>query len=190
MTSVDAASVGGGTVAAADGPGVDPVSDQLAQARARALSSPLRLRILRFCLHEGRTNREIAAEFALNPGTSLHHVRTLLDTGFLIAGEGRRGRRGAREIPYRATGRSWDTPVPDVGPILLRAFVDEVEGVPPADLAIARLGLKLNPASEQELHRRLDALLTEFKDRGPDADGRPVGVMVAIHPERRRPTQS
>jgi hypothetical protein len=37
------------------------------------------MRILRFCLHEPHTNREIADEFDLNPGTSLHHVRTLLD---------------------------------------------------------------------------------------------------------------
>ena len=82
--------------------------DAAQQARSRALSSPLRMRILRFCLHEAHSNREIADEFDLNPGTSLHHVRTLLNAGFLVAEESRAGKRGATEIPYRATGRSWE----------------------------------------------------------------------------------
>ena len=160
--------------------------DVIAQAQARALSSPLRLRVLRFCLHEGRTNREIAAEFDLNPGTSLHHVRTLLETGFLAAEAGRRGRRGAWEIPYRATGRSWETAVPDVAPVMLRAFLDEIDGIAPADLDLTRLGLKLGADAERELNARLHAVLQEFKDRPADPDGRPLGVFLAVHPEPRR----
>src|ERR1700712_1537085 len=77
------------------------------EAEARALSSPTRLRILRLCLSEALTNKEIAARLGRNPATVLHHVRTLVDTGFLVAGPPRRGARGAREVPYRATGKSW-----------------------------------------------------------------------------------
>src|SRR3954466_2542635 len=76
-------------------------------AEARALASAVRLRILRLCLHEALTNKEIAARLGRNPATVLHHVRTLVDTGFLAPGEERRGARGAREVPYRATGKSW-----------------------------------------------------------------------------------
>src|SRR4051795_783858 len=76
-------------------------------AEARALASAVRLRILRLCLGEALTNKEIAARLGRNPATVLHHVRTLLDTGFLVAEPERRGTRGAREVPYRATGKSW-----------------------------------------------------------------------------------
>jgi hypothetical protein len=37
----------------------------------------------------------------------LYHVRRLVDTGFLVAEPARRGVRGSREVPYRATGKSW-----------------------------------------------------------------------------------
>jgi DNA-binding transcriptional ArsR family regulator len=167
----------------------DPMAeanDSAHQAAARALSSPLRMRILRFCLHEGRTNREIAVAFDLNPGTSLHHVRTLLDTGFLAAQEPRTGKRGATEIPYLATKRSFGFPVPLIGPVLVQAFLEEIQGVAAEDLDVSRLGVKLNAASERELHDRLAAVLLEFKERPSDPDGRPISIMVATHPEVRR----
>src|SRR3954453_18812922 len=74
---------------------------------AKAIASPLRLRILRLTLHEPRTNKEIAEALDLNPASVLHHVRTLVDTGFLIEQPRRRGRRGSRERPYLASGKSW-----------------------------------------------------------------------------------
>lgn len=156
------------------------------EAKARALSSPLRMRILRFCLHESHTNREIAEEFGLNPGTSLHHVRTLLSTGFLAAEDPRPGRRGATEIPYLATRRSWRTHVPGISSVLIQAFLDEVADVPPDDVKIARLGLLLNPASQDELEEQLLEVLNRFRLRPPDEDGRPISVMTAVHPEARR----
>ena len=76
-----------------------PEDDAALQAKARALASPLRLRILRLCLHEARTNRELAEELGINPGTLLHHVRSLTTNGFLVAEEPRKGARGAREVP-------------------------------------------------------------------------------------------
>lgn len=162
--------------------------DAATQARNRALSSPLRMRILRFCLYEARSNREIAREFDLNPGTSLHHVRTLVDTGFLAAAESRTGARGATEIPYLATRRSWRTPVPNISSVLIQTFLQEIEGVDPEDIRIARLGLMLDEAGVTELRARLDAVLDDFIERGPDADGVPVSVMIAMHPENRKST--
>ena len=143
--------------------------------------------MLRFCLHEAHSNREIAEEFDLNPGTSLHHVRTLLDTGLLVPEASRPGRRGTTEIPYRATGVSWRSSMPNQGPILVQTFLDEIQGIDADDLDVWRMGFKFNSATERELADRINQLIVEFKDRGPDANGRPLSIMVAVHPEKRKP---
>jgi DNA-binding transcriptional ArsR family regulator len=159
-----------------------------ADQRARALSSALRIRILRFCLHEERTNREIAAEFHLNPGTALHHVRTLVDTGLLAAGEPRRGTRGAREVPYRATGLSWRTEVPGIAAVLTRAFLDDIEGVAVDDIETWRMGFLMDEQTEADLEAEITALIERFRTRVPSATARPVSLFVALHPERRATT--
>jgi predicted ArsR family transcriptional regulator len=156
------------------------------QRRARALASPLRMRILRLCLHESRTNKELAEELDVNPGTLLHHVRSLVSTGFLAAEEPRPGSRGAREIPYRATRRSWRSGGEDLGPMLVQTFLQEIEGLAPDELLITRLGVKLNAANREELSARFMALFEEYKDRPADPDGEPISLMFAEHPERSR----
>lgn len=162
-----------------------PPSDAEQQALARALSSPLRLRILRFCLHEPRTNREIAAEFGLNPGTALHHVRTLVDTGFLAAGPPRRGTRGAREIPYRATGRSWRQEIPSKSSVLLRTFLEEVAEVPVDQVRSWRMGFRFDEATAAEFERELHALIERYMTRDAGEAGIPMSLFAAFHPERR-----
>ncbi len=105
-----------------------------AQAMARALSSPLRLRALRLCAFESRTNKELAELLGMNPGTMLHHVRTLVQTGFLEAEPERAGARGAREVPYRATGLSWRTSMPEGRRVLVEMFLQQIEGLAPEEL--------------------------------------------------------
>jgi DNA-binding MarR family transcriptional regulator len=153
-------------------------------AERRALASVLRLRILRMCLYEPMTNREIAERLGRNPATILHHVRTLADQGFLRAEEVRRGRRGSREIPYSATGKSWrmDTGEEDRS-TLLEAFVAEVGLVPPGQVDATRLGLQLSEEYEEELRSRLASVFEEFASRPHDAGGRRLSVFLAIHPE-------
>lgn len=163
--------------------GTMPSDDDL-QAKGRALSSPVRLRILRYCLHQPRSNKEIAEHLELNPATSLHHVRTLLETGFLAAEEPRRGRRGAREVPYRATGLSWGTPVANVAPVLIETFIQEIDGLAPDELSVARLGVKLNDRHRKEMMDRLHAILEEYASHGPDEDGKPTSIMLAHHRDR------
>ncbi|MET2010075.1 winged helix-turn-helix domain-containing protein [Microbacterium chocolatum] len=158
-------------------------ADAEALARSRALSSPLRMRILRLCRFESRTNKELAALLDVNPGTMLHHVRTLTQTGFLAAEEPRSGTRGAREIPYRATGLSWRTPVPGGSLVLVETFLQQIEGLDPDDIQFSWLGLKLNAANKAELDQRVYDLLTEFAERGPDADGDPYSLVVVTHPD-------
>ena len=152
----------------------------------RALASTLRLRILRVC-REPRTNREIAAAVGRDPASTLHHVRRLVDTGFLAAQPVRRGSRGAREIPYLATGKSWQLSSPGAGRVLLEVFLDEVALVPAAELDTSRLGLRLAPEQMAEFRDRLQALLDEFADLPDDPDAPPWSVFLAIHPDPNRP---
>lgn len=158
--------------------------DARERAARRALSSPLRLRILRYCLYESHSNREIAVQFGLNPGTSLHHVRTLVDSGFLAAEEGRPGRRGSVEIPYRATGKSWDSPTDGGGDLLIRTFLEEIEGRNLDELFMVRMGFKLRPERQEELQQRLVDLVLEFHG-SPDDDGELSSLFIAGHPEER-----
>ncbi|GGK66265.1 ArsR/SmtB family transcription factor [Ornithinimicrobium pekingense] len=167
------------------------VRREATDAEARALASGLRLRILRLTLDEPLTNREIAEALGLNPATALHHVRTLVDTGFLEALEPRRGRRGAREIPYRSTGRSWYMSTPVGASSLLEAFLAEIATVPEPDRDLTRLGLRLPAAELEELRARLWELVQEFHDRPRDPEAEPWSLFVALHPDTsQRPRRS
>jgi len=155
-------------------------------AEAKALGSGVRLRILRLCLDETLTNREIARELDLNPATSLHHVRTLTDTGFLEAQEIRRGHRGAQEIPYRATGKSWYLDVGDITDPLLEAFVAELNAAPFERRTMSRLAIRLPKAEVEELRDRIYDLLEEFRRRPHDSREEQWSIFVAMHPSRRQ----
>ena len=153
----------------------------------RALSSPLRLRVLRLCAFESRTNKELAELLGVNPGTMLHHVRTLVQTGYLAAQPERTGAQGAREVPYRATGLSWRTSMPGGSPVLIETFLQQIEGVDPDDLDTTWLGLKLTPEHREEFQRRNYELVSEFKEREADADGETYSVFTAFHPDLNPP---
>jgi predicted ArsR family transcriptional regulator len=160
-----------------------PTTERDADADARALASVLRIRILRMCLDEARTNKEIADRLGRDPATTFHHVRTLAQRGFLAAQPERRGARGAREVPYLATRKSWTTPG-GVGSerVLIDTFLAEFAEVKdPAAAFVARLGLRLDEAGHAELRNRLGALLQEYADRPPDARGTAYSVFVAVH---------
>jgi predicted ArsR family transcriptional regulator len=155
---------------------------------ARALASSLRLRILRLCLDRALTNKEIAARLQTNPATTLHHVRKLVATGFLAPQEERRGTRGAREVPYLATGKSWtldvhDSGVSGGGAAMIQAFLDEVQLVDQDAAPFARLGLRLSEPDLDELRERLQAILEDFRNRTIDPDGRPYSIFVALYPD-------
>jgi predicted ArsR family transcriptional regulator len=160
-----------------------PATDE----EARALASALRLRILRICLNEARTNQEIAQILGRDPASILHHIRTLVRTGFLEPQEERRGTRGAREIPYLATGKSWRLSTPVADRAMLDTFLEEVALVPAADLEMARLGLRLPAADRAEFHERLRDLLEEFRSRPDDPAAAAWSLFVALHPDPNRP---
>lgn len=163
------------------------LTDSQLQARGRALSHPLRLRILRVC-QEPRTNKELAEIFEMNTGTMLHHVRTLVKAGFLTAEAERSGAQGAREVPYIATGLSWKTPIPRQSRVLVEAFNQEIAALLPEDRpSMAWLGLRLSQEHRDELTQRLRDLAEEFKQRGPDSDGERVSLFFSLHDDRTVP---
>jgi DNA-binding transcriptional ArsR family regulator len=162
------------------------------EAEAKALAHPLRLRILRLCIDESLTNKQLAERLDRDPGTTLHHVRSLVATGFLVPDEVRQGEKGALEKPYRATGKSWTLSVgdtaaePAASQAMLEAFLAELdEAGPDAAAGFDRLALTLNEASREELETRVLAVLDEFATRPADPDGEPFGLFFAIHRRRR-----
>jgi DNA-binding MarR family transcriptional regulator len=160
------------------------------EAEARALASAVRLRILRVCLDRAHTNKEIADRLGLNPASTLHHVRRLVETGFLAPGAERRGTRGAREVPYRATGKSWTLDVHEAmreGRAMLQAFLDEIGEVDlDSHASMARLGLRLSAEEREEFERRLQDVLDEYRNREPTPGGVPYSVFLAIHRDASR----
>jgi predicted ArsR family transcriptional regulator len=173
------------------------------EAEARALASGLRLRILRLCLDRALTNKEIAELLEAKPATILHHVRTLVATGFLEAQQERRGTRGAREVPYLATRKSWVMDVSEQridgsGQAMVDAFLDELRYVDVDSSAkdfnaenpagFARLGLRLPIKDLEEMADRIGEILNEYADRPPDMEhGVPFSVFLAIYRDVTRP---
>lgn len=151
------------------------------------MAHPLRLRILRLCLDEGLTNRELADRLGEQPATVLYHVRTLVKTGFLEAQGERRGRRGAREIPYLSTRKSWTLSFePDTAAhvaMLDAARAELVDSGPEAVLELVRLAVRLRPEQLDALGRRVVELVTEA-DAADDPAGEPIGIFIAVHRRR------
>ena len=160
---------------------------QATDEEARALASSLRLRILRICLGEGHTNKEIAGILGRDPASTLHHIRTLVRTGFLQPQPERRGTRGAREIPYLATKKSWRLSTPALDRSMLEVFLEEVALVPAADVDTTRMGLRLPAAEMAEFRTRLGGLLDDFASRPEDPSAPAWSVFLTMHPDPNRP---
>jgi DNA-binding Lrp family transcriptional regulator len=161
------------------------------EAEARAMASAVRLRILRLCLDGALTNNEIAHRLGKDPASVLYHVRRLVRTGFLVPEPARRGTRGAREVPYRATGKSWVLEVVEpkarrAGSVaMFEAFVAEAHEVGLDRLNMTRLGIRLTAAQRGELHRRLQEIFDEYVRREPEPDAEPWSLFFAAHPDPR-----
>ena len=155
-------------------------------AEAKALAHPLRLQILRLCLDDELTNKDLAERLDKDPATVLHHVRILVDHGFLEPGDPRRGKRNSRERPYLATRKSWvldfseDHAAIDVA--AAEAFAAELRAASPSGDTPwwSRLGVRLSPEDRRELQQRLDDVVADFEQRD-DPAGEPVSIYLAVH---------
>ena len=176
------------------------------EEEAKALASSTRIRILRLCLREQLTNKEIATRLGANPATVLFHVRKLVATGFLEAQQARSGPSGAYEVPYLATGKmarlNLDTRDMGLRGAMVSAFVSEVGQVPEsAEVAMSRRGVRLTKAAHDRFLDRVTELLDEFSagDPGESGEGGEPGesgesgeageagtrysIFLAVHPE-------
>jgi DNA-binding transcriptional ArsR family regulator len=154
------------------------------RAEARALSHPLRLRILRMCLDAALTNRELAERLGEQPGTVLYHIRTLVREGFLVREAERRGRRQAREFPYRSTRKSLTLKLglESGGHLAMidAARAELAEARPDDVLTIARLGSRLRPDDLAAAVQAMADLIAEAT-AADHPDGEPVGIFVMAH---------
>ena len=158
---------------------------------ARALANPLRLRILRLCLDRAMTNEELARRLGRDAGSVLHHVRMLVEAGFLAPEGERRGARGSIERPYRATGKSWTLDVSDeagdaaaAGALALidafRAEVGEVRTERVALVTSGGMGVRLGPGARDAFRTRIDGLVADLK-AADDPEGEAFGFFVGLH---------
>ncbi|MBO0839460.1 MAG: winged helix-turn-helix transcriptional regulator [Sciscionella sp.] len=156
------------------------------EREAAVLASAVRLRIIRLAAHRPLTNRELAQRLGRDPATTLHHVRRLVDTGFLMALPARRGTRGSREIPYQSTGLSWQ--LDNVGKreavaeAMFEAFLGEIADTGFADLRQIRLVMRLDADQRAELENRLYAVIDEFAARQAIDSGERFALYLALYP--------
>jgi len=176
----------------ADGAGARPPARRRRAATAqevKALSHPLRIRILRLCVVREFTNKELADRLDTTPGTVLYHVRLLVDAGLLLPAPVRTGASGALEKPYRATGESWwlDGPLREVGEgataAPVRALQQELDEAGPASLrSYSRFVLHLSDEEIAELDRRILAVLDEYVATDHERRDRPAyGGAFLLH---------
>jgi DNA-binding transcriptional ArsR family regulator len=165
---------------------MEPDSERRPATRgeARALAHPLRLRILRLCLDEALTNRELSERLGEQPATVLYHVRTLVREGFLVREPERRGRRHARELPYRSSRKSLTLELGlEAGghlAMLDAARAELAEAGAEAVLTMSRLGVRLSP---ERLESVVDRLRAVFDDAAASDDpgGEAVSLLVMLH---------
>jgi DNA-binding transcriptional ArsR family regulator len=165
--------------------------------QAKAAAHPLRLRILRLCGQQPMTNKQLADRLDSQPGTTLYHVRLLVEAGLLEPAPIRTGTSGALEKPYRSTGQSWwlsgygDT---DAGEsyddrddesslATIEAFQAELREAGPGSVRTsARFMLHLSEEEVRELDRRILEVLDEYILTDHQRLDRPVlGGIVVLH---------
>jgi DNA-binding transcriptional ArsR family regulator len=160
---------------------VETVRREATAKEAKALGHPLRLRILRLCMQQELTNKQLADRLGRDPGTVLYHVRLLTDAGLLDQAEVRTGESGALEKPYRSGGKTWwlDSPLAgedaDVRFAPIQAFQEELrEAGPDSVQFFERFALHLSPEAAAELDRRIWQILDEYVATDPDREDQPL----------------
>jgi len=164
----------------------------------RALSHPLRQRMLGSFARKSSTPMQVAAELGENAGRLYHHVAILAAAGLIRLVE-TRPKRGTTEHYYEAVAarfavaaglldarRTKKSPVESLFERAFDAALSEIRSAPARDAASGphvlvhgRVGG--TPRQMARLRARLEALLREYQ--GPAQPGQPTtGFLAALYP--------
>ena len=182
-----------------------PVRERLViedPAALKAISDPLRLRLVELLTGEPRTVKYLAQIVGVRPNRLYYHVRMLEEHG-LVQVTGTRLVSGIVERSYQATARSFVLGPSLAGSVgvasgmvhqvldLTRRELDAyMAGRPePADdddrVMLGRHQLRLTPDRRHELQDRITALFEEFgadETSGAEDDAVLVAALVALYP--------
>ena len=157
----------------------------------KAISEPVRARILGIIQHQPATAKQIADRLHASPGTIGHHLHVLHEAG-LVQIVARRLVRGIVANYYTRSARIFVFDLPkeirgdgDVGLDMLKQAHDEMAALSPAvsksaDCSVSFLHVRLNEARMREFQERIEQLLADVIQEPPSEDGHVYGLSVAF----------
>lgn len=157
----------------------------------KAISEPVRSRILGIIQHQPATAKQLAERLGATPGAIGHHLHVLEEAGLaqIVA---RRLVRGIVASYYTRTARIFKYELPEdvKGEInssleILDKAHDELAEVQPAikeDLhqCISFPHVRLSPERARYYIQRLDDLLEDLLHEQPDPDGKVYGILISM----------
>ena len=170
-----------------------PIAEQLVAdtpAQVRALSHPLRHRLLRALPTEGATISQLSRLAKTNKGNVSHHLRVLLDAGLVTRGPTRTVRGGTEQY-WLPVARRLHFPAGDGGAsthAMLHAIAEEM----PADEAHLFNNRRVRMTAEQAQHlsEHLDRLVNDLPEAPPGSPSYSVIVSVYRRDLRPSPTRT
>jgi DNA-binding transcriptional ArsR family regulator len=142
----------------------------------KALSHPMRHRLL-FALGQGEaTISQLAVALDSNKGNIAHHLKVLTDAGLAVPA-GTRQVRGGTERYYRRAHRALQFHDAGVTQQLFTALAEEIATAEPEPFLILRT-LRLNPRHVEQI----TATLRDLASEEDDADGDPrYGLLLGLY---------
>lgn len=157
----------------------------------KAISDPLRLRVLNIIRHQPATAKQLARQLGVSPGAMGHHLRVLQEAG-LAQVVARRIQRGIVASYYTRTARifAFELPpelagaVPVSLDILTQARDELAETLADkhADVfsAVGFPHVRLSRERAEVYAERVNALIDEFLGEPPDPEGEVFGLCLAL----------
>ncbi|GIF62162.1 hypothetical protein Ais01nite_01970 [Asanoa ishikariensis] len=156
-----------------------PPAQTLETRHFKALSHPMRHRLLFALGEKPATTSQLAASFATRKGNIAHHLRVLLEAG-LVRPAGTQRVRGGVEQYYERTARAVHLPSEHYVehlPTAFRAIADEIATAQEEPVLVLRY-LHLSPDQAARITETLNAIAHETQDAG--ADHPRYGVLLGL----------
>lgn len=153
----------------------------------RALSDPMRIRILGLIQTQPATAKQMAAQLGATPGAIGHHLHLLEENG-LAKVVARRLMRGVVAKYYTRTARLFEYEFPpevtgnvDTGPDIMAQARAEFADASDQVRSIALPHVRISQARALALQQRLDELLDELLNEPVDPEGAVYGICLAMY---------